>query len=139
MFTRKEVIESYIGNLSGDEMQNVMACINSYDGSFEDAIWYPMDELDEFLEGKSPLDILQMAHFGDFNPTDEYFQFDAYGNLQSADGWQINRDAPDYTGDIIEWCVNSSVGETCDDTLDFLINSDRDTLFNEDYEEIDME
>ena len=64
-----------------------------------DARIYCMDELDEILDGKTPTQILMMMHFGNFNPMDEYFRFDGYGNLESTDfpeNWIYLDDIVDY-------------------------------------------
>ena len=139
IMSRDEVIERYVNHLEGDELRNIMSYIYSYDGTFDNLMWYPMDELNELLDGRTLLDVLEMAHFGEFNPADDYFRLDAYENLESADAWQANNEAADYISDVIEWCVNSSVGETGDDTLDAMIEADSDAVFDTNYEEVDME
>ena len=138
MLTREDAIRSYIENLDGAEIVGIMEGIASYDGTFADDVWYPMEDIDEFLCDKSPLEILDMvgAHF---STNDDYFRFDGYGLLESADGWQINQDAPDYMDDVIDWCINSSVGETGYYTLDNIIEADNYAMFDDDYEEVDAE
>lgn len=69
-----------------------------------DARIYTMDELDDMLDSKTPTQILMMMHFGNFNPMDEYFRFDGYGNLESTDfleDW-INLD------DIIDYIIDNN-------------------------------
>lgn len=64
-----------------------------------DARIYTMDELDDMLDDKTPTQILMMMHFGNFNPMDEYFRFDGYGNLESTDfpeNWFYLDDIVDY-------------------------------------------
>lgn len=81
------------------------ACIeelDSYNGYLGDNRYYPIDELDELMNGTSATDLLNMAFFGHdeetwttnsygekeygaFNPNREYFTFNGYGNLVSAD------------------------------------------------------
>jgi len=39
-----------------------------------------MDFFDEYFHGLKPLEIAMRVSFGDFNPHDEYFYFDGYGN-----------------------------------------------------------
>lgn len=139
MLTREDAIRSYIENLAGSDIADIMVNIAAYDGTFDDNVWYLMEDIDEFLCDKSPLEILDMvgAHF---STNDDYFRFDGYGLLESADGWKINQEVLDYADDIIDWCINSSVGETGDNTLDTLIYADSDIMFDEDtLDEIDTE
>lgn len=49
----------------------------------EDGYIYYMEELDEALEGCTPLEIIEKALYGDFNPSDNFFFFDGYANLKS--------------------------------------------------------
>ena len=135
--TREYAIKSYIESLDREDVVSIMESIASYDGTFSDYVWYPMEDIDDFLCDKSPLEILDMV--GEhFSAGDDYFRFDGYGLLESADFWQINQDVLNYVDDIIDWCIDSSVGETSDYTLDNLIDADSDTMFNDDYE-IDAE
>ena len=138
MLTREDAIRNYVENLDGEYLVSIMESISGYDGTFADDVWYPMEDIDEFLCDKSPLEILDMVG-SHFSTSDEYFRFDGYGLLESADGWQINQDVLDYVDDIIDWCVDSSVGETGDYTLDNLIDADNDVMFNDDYEEVTEE
>ena len=64
MMTRAEAIETFVQNLSGDDLVTVLESINAYDGAFEESEYYPMEEFDEFMTGKSPLDIARAIHFG---------------------------------------------------------------------------
>ena len=59
--------------------------LDSYDGYLDDDRWYPMEELDEYLSGKDPSDIVRMTYYGTINPNDDYFRVNAYGNLQSTE------------------------------------------------------
>lgn len=96
-----EKIKAYFEE--NEEIFNV--CIEELDGwngYLGDDRYYPMDELDELMSGKSVTDLLNMAFFGHdektwttnsygekeygaFNPNREYFTFNGYGNLVSAD------------------------------------------------------
>lgn len=81
-----EQIKSILNNLDLDEL---ISCCSYLDG--DDAI-YSMDDFDELLCGGEPWDIARMAYYGEFCPTDSYFRFNVYGNLESTDnplreGW----------------------------------------------------
>ena len=138
--TREQAITTYVENLSKDELVELLQHMNGYDGCFEDYVYYDMDEFDEFMSNYSPMEIAQMIYFGgDFNPNDDYFRFTAYGNLESADWHDVKVDAEDLKDDIIDHLVNSYSGDTPWSDLDDLIDANNDTLFNEDYEEVDEE
>lgn len=135
--TREDAIRTYVENLSGDDLAYLIAYINSYDGSFEESTYYDMEEFDEFMSNYKPMELAQMIHFGDFNPNDDYFRFDGYGNLVSLDWQDIVDDAESLESDIINHLVNYYSGDTPWAELDYLVDADEDAVFDEDFEEID--
>lgn len=81
-----EQIENILNSLDLDEL---IICCSCLDG--DNAI-YPMDDFNDILCGIEPWDIARAAYYGEFYPTDNYFRFNVYGNLESAnnpvrEGW----------------------------------------------------
>lgn len=79
-------IKDILDNLDLDEL---VSCCSYLDG---DAAIYSMDDFDEILCGRTPWEIARAAYYGEFCPTDSYFRFNVYGNLESTDnpmreGW----------------------------------------------------
>ena len=137
--TREQAIRNYVEHLSGDDLAVLIQYMNAYDGSFEEAIYYDMDQFDEFMSDNTPMEIARMIHFGEFNPYDDYFRFDGYGNLESLDWQEICAEAKDSKDDIIDHLVNYYSGDTPWAELDYLVDSDNDALFNDDLEEVEEE
>lgn len=137
--TREQAIRNYVENLIGDDLVRLLQHMNAYDGCFDGAYYYDMDEFDEFLDGYSPMVIAQMIWFGEFNPNDDYFHFNAYGNLESADWRDVEAAAEDLKDDIIDHLVNSYGGDTPWTELDHIVDSAADAIFNDDLEEVDEE
>ena len=83
MEKRKKLVD-YINSMGIEEK---IALHNSYcdAAGYEDDRIYSMYELDELLEGRTPTDILSMGFYGDFRPQHDFFWFNGYGNLESAD------------------------------------------------------
>ena len=48
-----------------------------------DGIIYSMDEFDEVAVSFTPIELVSNAMNGEFDPSDDWFTFDGYGNLQS--------------------------------------------------------
>ena len=140
IMTREKAITTYVENLSKDELVELLQHMNGYDGCFEDCVYYDMAEFDDLMSNYSPMEIAQMICFGDhFSPNDEYFRFNAYGNLESADWRDVEAEAEDLKDDIIDHLVNSYSGDTPWPDLDTLVDADDDALFNEDFEEVEEE
>ena len=83
MEKRKKLVD-YINDMKTEE---IVELHNSYceAAGYEDDRIYSMYELDEILEGRTPTDILSMGFYGDFRPHYDFFWFNGYGNLKSAD------------------------------------------------------
>ena len=83
MEKRKKLVD-YINSMKTDE---IVALHNDYceAAGYEDDRIYSRYELDEILEGRTPTDILSMGFYGDFRPQHDFFWFNGYGNLKSAD------------------------------------------------------
>ena len=137
--TREQAITTYIENLSNAERVELMQHMSFYDGSFDDVLYYDMAEFDEILSNYSPMQIAQMIWFGEFNPNDDYFRFNAYGNLESADWRDLEAEAEDSKDDIIYHLVNSYSGDTPWPELDHLVDADDDAIFDDDFEEVEEE
>ena len=138
--TREQAIRTYVENLSKGELVELMHYMNAYDGCFADDVYYDMENFNDFLSSVTPMEIAQMICFGDyFDPNDDYFRFNVYGNLESADWNDVEAEAEDLVDDIIYHLVNSYSGNTTWETLDDIISADGDALFNDDYEEVDEE
>lgn len=136
--TREQAIRNYVEQLNGDDLTYLLQHMNGYDGCFEECVYYDMDEFDKFMTNYTPMEIAQMIFYGDeFNPNDEYFRFNAYGNLESADWHDVVAEAEDLVDDIIYHLVNCYSGDTPWPDLDDLVDADDDTVFNEDYEEVE--
>ena len=89
--------------------------LDSYNGYLGDDRYYTMDDLDEIYHDSDPSEILARAFYGydeetwttdgsgnktygAFNPNREYFRFNGYGNLVSAD-------YKDYSAQLDEYAV----------------------------------
>ncbi len=138
--TREEAIRNYVEHLIGDDLAYLLQHMNAYDGCFDEAIYYDMEYFDELMSNDSPMEIAQRIFYGgDFNPNDDFFHFNAYGNLESANGDDVVAEAEYLKDDIIDHLVNSYSGDTPWPDLDYLVDADDDAIFNEDYEEVDEE
>lgn len=138
--TREQAIRTYVENISGDELVELIQRVSFYDGSFEDYIYYDMEDFDEFMSSHTPMEIARMICFGDyFDPNDDYFRFNAYGNLESADWRDVVAEAEYLKDDIIIHLVTCYSGDTPWAELDHLVDADDDTLFDDDFEEVEEE
>ena len=138
--TREQAIRTYVENLSKGELVELLQHMNGYDSCFDDCVYYDMAEFDDFMSDSSPMEIAQMIFFGgDFNPNHDFFRFNAYGNLESAHWCDVEAEAEDLKDDIIDHLVNYYSGDTPWAGLDYLVDANDDTLFDDDFEEVEEE
>ena len=101
MFTNTEKIIHFF-NVNEELFNQCIEELDNYNGYLGDYRYYSMDELDELYTGTEPSEILKRAFFGydedtytmdnsgsvqhgQFNPNREFFRYNGYGNLVSAD------------------------------------------------------
>ena len=102
--TPEEITADIIAYFENNEdvFNDCMEELDNYNGYLSDDRYYSMDELDEFYNGVEPSEILRRAfygydsetyttdssgnrEYGAFNPNRDYFTYNGYGNLVSAD------------------------------------------------------
>lgn len=123
---RKKIVD-IINSMNDYDVYDVIELHNSYceAAGYEDDRIYSTDELDEILEGRTPTDILSMGFYGDFRPQHDFFWFNGYGNLESAD---YITDMPIFAIDIANYILSKE---------DSLGNDEIQEILDEEEEEDD--
>ena len=133
-----DIIEVFKEN--EDIFNDCMEELDAYNGYLNDDRYYSMDELDELYAGTEPSEILRRAYYGydaetyatdgsgnreygQFNPNREYFTYNGYGNLVSAD-------YKDYSAYLDRYAVEA-MSENRDDIDTIEDNEELAELFNE--------
>ena len=97
--TRYEMIEDYLNSM---DKYDLLDLHNAYATEcYPDDFIYRMCDIDEVLEGQSAEWLFNRMYYGDFRPTDEYFTFNGYGNLESFNNWSL--DDHIFTSDIARY------------------------------------
>ena len=116
--------------------------LDAYNGYLGDYRYYSMDELDEFYSGTEPTEILYRAfyghdeetwttdasgnkEYGPFNPNLDYFRYNGYGNLVSAD-------YKDYTGLLDHYIIESML-----ENRNYIDTIDNDSELSELFDELE--
>lgn len=119
--TRAEIIAEIIEYFENDTdaFTEVIEDCDDWDGYLEDDRWYSADDLEEILDGRPIVEILNMSRFGSdlddwhydshnekvfasFNPNRDWFRFDGYGNLESSNYKDYNDKIDHYAIEEIE-------------------------------------
>ena len=99
----KNTIKEYLLN-NMEVTKEVVHYLNSWNSCLDYLEVCNMEDLDECLEGYEPSEIINMIFYGDgtFNPNRDYFRFDAYGNLESLDEYDLEVEYKLYLDEIVE-------------------------------------
>lgn len=117
--TAEEVTADIIAFFKGNEdiFNEAIEELDAYNGYLGDDRYFTMDELNEHYIGIEPSEILRRAYYGydaetyttdgsgnreygQFNPNRDYFTYNGYGNLVSAD-------YKDYTGYLDKYAIEA--------------------------------
>lgn len=90
------------GVVKGEELADMVRDVASYNGHLADYEVYEMDMLPEFMGNDDILNILNRAYYGDFRPYDDYFNFNAYGNLMSYSEYDYYYELEKHDTEIID-------------------------------------
>ena len=97
-----EKFEQLKNEITFEELQEMLCDCISYDGSFEDLDYRENDE--DFFETyfRTKDEVARAICYGDYNYTDDFVRFNAYGNLESASKYQVEEEIENYREEIIE-------------------------------------
>lgn len=123
---KQEIIEKIIEFFEGNEdlFNDCIEELDGWNGYLGDNRYYEMDLLNEFYHGSDALEILERAYYGrddetwhtdahgdkiygDFNPNRNYFYYNGYGNLCSAN-------YKDYSAQLDEYAVIAMLEYRCE-------------------------
>lgn len=115
-----------------DTLKDVVMELNSWNSCLDWLDYYENSE--EFFENffTSKDEVARAICYGDYNYTDEYVHFNAYGNLDSCNVWEYEDELKNYIDEIIDNLTEEKDNITIyDDELKKLLDEDD----NEDNEE----
>ena len=97
-----EKFEQLKNEITFEELQEMLYDCIGYDGSFEDLDYRENDE--DFFETYfgTKDEVARAICYGDYNYTDDFVRFNAYGNLESASKYQVEEEIENYREEIIE-------------------------------------
>lgn len=142
--TAEKIMEKIIAYFNNHEDTYNAAAeeLDAYNGYLGDDRYYSMDELNELYNGTEPIEIIARAfygydeetwttnkdgdkEYGPFNPNREYFRYNGYGNLVSAD-------YKDYSGLLDHYIIESML-----ENRDYIDTIDNDPELSELFDELE--
>lgn len=88
--------------LNTEQLKEMTRSVIQYNGALDWLDYWENNE--EFFETmfQTKDDVARAVCYGDYNYTDDYVKFNAYGNLESANEWEYEEEIEEYKEEIIE-------------------------------------
>lgn len=108
-----------------DDLKEMVADVNSWNGQLEDYNYYENDEyfFRDFF-GDKVNEAVRATYYGDYNYMDDYVRFNAYGNLDSVSELQYEKELEENAEEIIETYIeeinNMYEGELKNKVLEYM-------------------
>lgn len=140
--TKKEAIKYHIEHMHDIDLIHLISEINSYNGGYDEYVFYNMDEFNDIYAGVSPLEIADAVvdAYGGFDIVDNYFYYNCCGRLRSCDeATAADLIRTNCMNDLIDDFTNMRNCEPvadCDNTLWDIITADDDAIFDDEGYEI---
>ena len=128
---KKEIRDYYLNNM--EELKALVNDMYAYtgDGTLEDLIVYPMDEINYSLDNHSLLDILEYIDYENFNPFHRWYRWDSNGNLISLHDEQLEEEYESCILEILDVLFTYIDNEGIENTInDFYLSEDVEKIFN---------
>ena len=142
MRTKEQITNAIIAYFKNNEdiFNSCIEELDSYNGYLNDDRYYEMEMLNEFYHGTEPTELLYRVFYGydedtyttdscgnkthgEFNPNREYFRYNGYGNLLSAN-------YKDYSAHLDSYAIES-MSENRQDIYSIENNEELTALFDE--------
>lgn len=103
----ENLIEYLKENVTTDELLEMTQSVNSYNGALDWLDYWENDE--EFFETmfQTKDEVARVICYGDYSYTDDYVKFNAYGNLESVNQWELEEKLNEYKEEIIDEYLNA--------------------------------
>lgn len=87
-----------------DTLREMVDEVNSYNGALEEYRWEINDEEFYDIFFKDKMEVARAVYYGgnSYNYMEEYVRFDAYGNLETTDDYNMRRDLQDGASEILD-------------------------------------
>ena len=128
---KKEIRDYYLNNM--EELKALVNDMYAYtgDGTLEDLIVYPMDEINYSLDNHSLLDILESIDYENFNPFHRWYRWDSNGNLISLHDEQLEDEYESCILEILDVLFTYIDNEGLENTInDFYLSDDIVEIIN---------
>ena len=128
---KKEIRDYYLNNM--EELKALVNDMYAYtgDGTLEDLLVYPMDEINYSLDNHSLLEVLESIDYENFCPFHRWYRWDSNGNLISLHDEQLEDEYESCILEILDVLFTYIDNEGLENTInDFYLSDDIVEIIN---------
>ena len=82
--------------------------VNGWNGELDKFdIWENDEEFFNINFNDRPMEAVRAVFYGNYKYNDDYVRFNAYGNIESLDQWELNKEVEIYIDEIIEAMIRN--------------------------------
>ena len=91
-----------------EDLKEMVQEVNCWNGQLEDYYYYENDEyfFKEFFQDRVD-EAVRATYYGEYNYMDDYVRFNAYGNLDSCNEYEYEKELEDNKEEIIEAYIDN--------------------------------
>lgn len=139
---RKAEIVERLNDYNDADLLFICREANSYDGSFDDLWAFDAEDVGVYVNTDDAYGFMCRIVFGNVENVNDMLRFNAYGNLESVNEWDLEDEARDQIDEIADWLMDNwneaySLYDDDKELFDAWDNIDRygDDYYDEDEEE----
>ena len=103
---KKEIIDR-LKEYEDKDLLSICCEANSYDGSFDNLWAFDIEDVGDYVDTSDAYRFMCLIAYGNVNMADYMLRFDAYGNLESVNPWDLEEEARDQIEDIADWLMDN--------------------------------
>ena len=117
---------------NAEERLNICKSINSYDGSMD---WADSFDLEELASWTNSYDLARAIIYGNVTNIEDEVRYNGYGNLESVDSYDLEKESADYIEEIIDFIDSNGFSDLYCDELEEIFEESENEEEEEEIEE----
>lgn len=117
-----EAIQTWLEE-NAEERLNICRRINSYDGSMD---FCDSQDLEDIASWMSAYDLARAIIYGNVTNIEDEVRFNGYGNLESVDSYDLEKESENYISEIIDFIESNGFSDLYCDELEEIYNENEE-------------
>jgi len=128
-----EVMRTWLEE-NAEERLNICKSINSYDGSMDFCDTQDLEDIASYMDA---YELARAIIYGNVSNIENEVRFNGYGNLESVDNYDLEKESADYITEIIDFVESNGFSDLYCDELEEVYNESEEEIEEDEDEEIE--